>query len=120
MVAFHAPAGSGGTAYLGHLLVTPRRHCPDFAGLDRREAEAVGAAMAICSAVLKKLGAGRVYVASIGHRVDHLHVHLLPRWPGTPDEVPWHAVDEWDRARRGGASEIASVVASLREHIEGT
>ncbi|MGA2804244.1 MAG: hypothetical protein ABSF89_07615 [Acidimicrobiales bacterium] len=60
--------------------------------------------MAICSATLKKFGAGRVEVATIGRHPDHLHVHLPPRWPGTRDEVPWHAVDEWDRARGVGRS----------------
>ena len=89
-----------GSSYLGHLLVTPRRHCADFAGLERAEAEAVGAVIATCSAALKALGAERVYLATIGHGVDHLHVHLLPRWPGTPDEVPWHRVDEWEGATR--------------------
>ncbi|MGD0439339.1 MAG: HIT family protein [Acidimicrobiales bacterium] len=118
VVAFHVPPLSDRTCYLGHLLVTPRRHCPDFAGLDRHEAQAVGAAIATCSAALKRLGTERVYVATIGHRVGHLHVHLLARWPGTPDDVPWHAVDEWDGARRGGASEIALLVESLRVRIE--
>ena len=101
VIVFHTPPLSGGTSYLGHLLVTPRRHCPDFAGLERHEAEAVGAAIAAGSAALKALGAERVYVATIGHGVDHLHVHLLPRWPGTPVEVPWHAVDEWEGAAPG-------------------
>jgi len=114
VIVFHVPPASGGTSYLGHLLVTPRRHCPDFAGLHRPEAEAVGAAIATCSAALKEIGAERVYITTIGHDIDHLHVHLLPRWPGTPEEVPWHAVDEWSGARRGAAPDIESKMAALR------
>jgi histidine triad (HIT) family protein len=114
VVVFHVPPAPAGTSYLGHLLVTPRRHCPDFAGLDRAEAEVVGAAIASYSAALKGLGAERVYVATVGHNIDHLHVHLLPRWPGTPAEVAWHAVDEWPGARRGAAAEIESMTAAVR------
>jgi hypothetical protein len=44
-------------------------------------------------------------------------VHLLPRWPGTPDDVAWHGVDEWAGARRGGPIEIETTVASLRTRI---
>jgi diadenosine tetraphosphate (Ap4A) HIT family hydrolase len=87
----HVPPLSG-SSYLGHLLVTSRRHCPDFSDLDPGEAASVGVAISACSAALKVLGAGHVYVATVGHGVAHLHVHLLPRWPGTPDDVAWYAV----------------------------
>jgi diadenosine tetraphosphate (Ap4A) HIT family hydrolase len=100
VVVFHVPPGGGGSSYVGHLLVTPRRHCSDFAGLDRLEAEAVGAAIATCSAALKKLGK-RFHITTIGHGSDRLHLHLLPRSKGTPDEVPWHTVrgTPWRRGR---------------------
>ena len=56
-----------------------------------------------------------VYVATIGHSVEHLHVHLLPRWPETPPEVPWHSVDDWSGARRVTFNEAATFVAQLKE-----
>lgn len=117
VVAFHVPPLSG-PSYLGHLLVTSRRHCADFSGLERDEAASMGVAISICSAALKALGAERVYVATVGHGVAHLHVHLLPRWPETPDGVAWYALDEWPGARRGEEAEIVSIVTSLRSHLE--
>jgi hypothetical protein len=41
-------------------------------------------------------------------------VAVLPRYAETPQDVPWHAVDECDGARRGGAAEITELVARLR------
>lgn len=99
-VTFHVPPSGDGLTYEGHLLVTSARHVPDFAGLRPSEAATIGKEMARWSAALKSAGALRVYTATIGHACDHLHVHLLPRWPGTPDEVPWHSVDDWPGARR--------------------
>ena len=113
-MAFHIPPIDGGIVYLGHLLVTPVRHVADFAGLEDAEAAAVGVQIQRWSAALKRIGAERVYVATVGHGCDHLHVHLLPRWPGTPREVRWHAVDEWEGARRGGFSEASAIVEQLR------
>jgi diadenosine tetraphosphate (Ap4A) HIT family hydrolase len=102
VVVLHVPPQHDGLTYLGHLLVTPKRHVIDFAGLLDEEAAAMGIEIARWSAALKETGAERVYTATIGHEVDHLHVHLLPRWPGTPRQVPWHSVDEWSGARRVG------------------
>ncbi|MGA3214312.1 MAG: HIT domain-containing protein [Acidimicrobiales bacterium] len=118
VIVFHVPPLSEETVYLGHLLVTPRRHCPDFAELDRSGTAAVGVAIATCAAALKAVGAERVYVANVGHRIEHLHVHVLARWPGTPEEIPWHSVDEWAGARRGAALEIEAMVASLHPSFQ--
>jgi histidine triad (HIT) family protein len=117
-LAFHVPPLDGGDAYLGHLLVVPRRHVPDFADLDGGEASELGVFMSRSTRALKRAGAERVYVATIGHSFDHLHVHLLPRWPGTPAEVPWHSVDEWSGARRVDFPEAALFVAQMLTDFE--
>jgi histidine triad (HIT) family protein len=49
--------------------------------------------------------------------VPHFHLHLLPRYPETPPDVPWHAVDEWDGARHGCAEEIAALAERLRASL---
>src|ERR1700683_1158454 len=116
-LAVHIPPLDGGDVFLGHLLVVPRRHVAGFAGLTEQEAADIGVLMSHCSRALENLGAERVYVATIGHGADHLHVHLLPRWPNTPEEVPWHSVDDWAGARRAEFSRAASFVAELMSEL---
>jgi diadenosine tetraphosphate (Ap4A) HIT family hydrolase len=104
------------TPYLGHLLVEPRRHAAGFADLDEAEAAAVGVAVSRCARALKAAErAEHVYVAVVGHHVAHLHVHLVPRYPGTPREY-WSplTLDEWPEAEHGGQREIEAVADRLR------
>jgi histidine triad (HIT) family protein len=114
VVAFHVPPLRSDDVYLGYLMVTTRRHLPAFAGLNRDKAAAVGVAISTWSAALTRAGAERVYVITIGHGIDHLHVHLVPRWPGTPSEIAWHSVDEWPGARRVSFADAAAWVHDLR------
>jgi histidine triad (HIT) family protein len=114
VVTIHIPPLDGGDVFLGHLLVVPRRHVADFAGLTEEEAAGVGVQVSRWSLALKQSGAERVYVATVGHSFDHLHVHLLPRWPQTPPEVPWHSVDDWPGARRATLVEASTFAEALR------
>jgi diadenosine tetraphosphate (Ap4A) HIT family hydrolase len=118
-VAYHCPPWNEWRAYLGHLLVTPRHHQPNFAALQPAESAAVGLALSRASKALTGMGATKVYVANVGHGAapDHLHVHLMPRWPDTPVGVAWHSLDEWAGARKGGAEEIAAFVYDLKPHL---
>ena len=110
----------GTTAYLGHLFVEPRRHAPGLADLSDAEAESIGRHAARASRALREVaGAEHVYAAVIGDGVPHLHVHLMPRYPGTPREYWWTRLDEWPQARRGGAAEIQALVNQLRACLAG-
>jgi diadenosine tetraphosphate (Ap4A) HIT family hydrolase len=116
VVSHLSPRAPGGSAavYLGHLLVEPRRHAPGLADLTDAEAQRVGQ---WCTRAARRLrdvaGAEHVYAAVIGDNVPHLHVHLLPRYPGTPREYWWDRVDEWPDAPRGGEPEAAALVRRL-------
>jgi histidine triad (HIT) family protein len=113
-----APGRAGGPVYLGHLFVEPRRHAPGLADLTDAEARAVGWWCTQASRALREAaGAEHVYAAVIGDNATHLHVHLLPRYPGTPREYWWDRVDEWPGARRGTEPEITGLVASLRGYL---
>lgn len=118
VAAFHIPPLpelGRPTPYLGHLLIVTRRHAAELSDLTDEESAAVGRAAAVLARVLKHVaGAERVYSAVVGTGVAHFHQHLLPRYPETPAEVPWHSPDDWAGARRGDPDSIAGLAARLR------
>jgi diadenosine tetraphosphate (Ap4A) HIT family hydrolase len=106
------------TGEAGHLLVEPLRHAPGLADLTDAEARSVGLWCALASRALRAAaGAEHVYLAVFGDGVPHLHVHLLPRFPGTPREYWGTHVNTWPHARRGTAAEIEVFVSGLRRYL---
>ncbi|MFD3486555.1 HIT family protein [Streptomyces sp. NPDC058665] len=113
--------GQSGTIYLGHLLVEPRRHAAGLADLTDEEAGRIGRRSSAAARTLREVaGAEHVYAAVIGDQVSHLHLHLLPRYPGTPRQYWWTRVDEWPQAPRGGEADAAELVERLRAGMRGS
>jgi ATP adenylyltransferase len=79
----------------GHLMVAPYRHAADFGGLDDAEAlethrlaaEGIAALAEVFSPQAYNLGwnIGREAGAGI---VDHVHLHVVPRWSGDTNFMP--------------------------------
>jgi len=79
----------------GHLLVAPARHVGDFAALEEDEVLEVHRLAAVGIGVLGKtyspqgynLGwnLGRIAGAGV---VDHVHLHVVPRWAGDTNFMP--------------------------------
>jgi diadenosine tetraphosphate (Ap4A) HIT family hydrolase len=105
-------------AYLGYLMVEPTRHVARLGELTDDEAAAIGWLVNRLSAALRESeGAEHVYSFVFGDRVQHLHVHLAPRYPGTPSEY-WGTgavhLQDWAAARRGGPDQITAICDRLR------
>jgi diadenosine tetraphosphate (Ap4A) HIT family hydrolase len=118
--ASHAHIAEGQTkTYLGWLVVESRRHIPGLAELTDDEGQATGLLVARLSRALKAVsGAEHVYALVIGHGVPHLHIHLLPRYPGTPAEYWGMRLDQWPEAPRGDEAAIAGLCDRLRHYLE--
>ena len=115
------PNGVAESVYLGHLIVEPRRHLAELGALTPAEASSFGQLMALASAGLQiATGAEHVYATVIGHGVEHLPLHLIPRYAGTPPEFWWKRVDEWPDAPRGHAAEIAELARRIRAAMVST
>jgi diadenosine tetraphosphate (Ap4A) HIT family hydrolase len=114
--AFHVPPLEvSPRPYLGHLLVTSKRHVDHFGDLTPSEAARVGVVAAELAGVLRRMEAvERVFSAVIGTGVPHFHLHLLARYAGTPAGVRWFESDEWEGAPHGDRDEIAAFVERLR------
>ena len=79
----------------GHLLVAPRRHVGEFGALTDDEAlevhrlgtAALGALAAVAAPQGFNLGwnLGRIAGAGV---VDHVHLHVVPRWAGDTNFMP--------------------------------
>ena len=73
----------------GHLMVVPQRHVAQMALLERDELTEMAVLTQLCERVLNEayspqginvgMNLGRPAGAGI---VDHLHIHLVPRWNG--------------------------------------
>ena len=69
----------------GELIVKARRHVESVAQLTDSESAALGPVLrAAVSAVERVVRPERVYVASYGERVRHVHFFLLPRTTSLP------------------------------------
>jgi histidine triad (HIT) family protein len=119
--AGHAQIREGqATAYLGYLMAEPKRHAPGLADLSDVEAQALGLLVARLSRALQASeSAEHVYAFVLGDLVPHLHIHVVPRYPGAPREYWGVHVDDWPDAPRGGPEEMAAVCARLRASLEG-
>jgi diadenosine tetraphosphate (Ap4A) HIT family hydrolase len=69
----------------GELILKARRHVESIADLRADEAAALGPILqAAVAAVARTVQPERVYVASFGERVRHVHFYILPRTAALP------------------------------------
>jgi histidine triad (HIT) family protein len=109
-------------AYLGHLVVEPKRHVEGLAELTPEEAAALGRVVSeLARALRSSEEAEQISSFVFGDgREPHLHVHVVPRYPGTPRDYRGLRVTEWPGAPRGGADEIVALCDRLRASISLT
>jgi histidine triad (HIT) family protein len=74
----------------GHMLIVPKRHVEDFA----EDPAETGRVMRYAARYVKDGGVGHCnLITSRGvdatQTVFHLHIHVIPRWPGDGLLLPW-------------------------------
>ncbi len=107
------------STYLGYLMAETKRHTPGLAELTDQEAQALGLLVTRLSRALKACEkAEHIYTFVLGHHVPHVHIHVVPRYPGAPQEYWGTRVDEWPAAPHGGDAEIAALCERLRLYLQ--
>lgn len=79
----------------GHLMVVPYKQTPDLNGLDEEEIAELFLTVRRCQNALTRvmqpqgfnIGVNQGRVAGAGI-VEHLHVHVVPRWDGDTNFMP--------------------------------
>jgi diadenosine tetraphosphate (Ap4A) HIT family hydrolase len=98
----------------GHVLVVPRRHRARIADLADGEAEAMFAlGVRLAEAVRRVTGAPGAHLLlndgrAANQTVDHVHLHVVPRWGGDFVRVLVRLLMRGAGARRGELDELAA------------
>ena len=78
----------------GHLMIAPRRHLADLAEMSADEGEALFVATQRALTALREasqpggFNIGLNLGGPAGASVDHLHLHVVPRWGGDTNFMP--------------------------------
>lgn len=109
-----------GSAYLGWMRITLKRHAESWSGLTPAESRSLGDLTRRVVGALESLeGVVKVYTFVLGDEVPHLHVHVFARYRGAPREFWGTRVDKWPGAPRGSDKEIAEVCRQVSLHLNG-
>jgi diadenosine tetraphosphate (Ap4A) HIT family hydrolase len=116
--AFHE-TGDEWPAYLGDLVVVPRRHTGGgLAELTDAEAQALGLLVVRLSRALQVCaGAERAYAECYGEVTPHVHIFVPARYPGAPPEYWRGNVRNWPAAPRGDVAQVAALCERLRTQL---
>ncbi|MFC5531569.1 HIT family protein [Cohnella yongneupensis] len=105
--------------YLGYFMIDAKRHAEGLGALTDEESAAVGMWTNRISQALKTMtSAEHVYAFVHGEAVAHFHMHIVPRYPGTPDTYrnPMMAALS-PEAPRGDSEQIEALCARIRGYV---
>ncbi|MBN1649143.1 MAG: HIT family protein [Spirochaetales bacterium] len=106
--------------YLGYLFIETKKHIPTLDQLSDEEATGLGILLRnIGKIFITSFDADHVYSFILGDHVPHFHMHVVPRYRGTPKEYWGINIDKWPDAPRGNFDEVNSFCGSFRRLLAG-
>ncbi|MCM2980371.1 HIT family protein [Niallia circulans] len=109
----------GKGSYLGHLMIDLKRHIPTLAEMTNDEAKAFGLIISRVSKALKETeNAEHIYALVSGNSVPHLHLHLIARYPNTPERY-WGPTElyDWPEAPIANEEEMSSLCKKIKNYL---
>jgi diadenosine tetraphosphate (Ap4A) HIT family hydrolase len=104
----------------GWLVLTSERHARAWYDLEPAELSALGGAAArVMAAQRAALGAEHVYAFAIGDVLHHFHLHLVPRYPGTPERLRGRRCFEGSPEDAIGEAEVERAARAVAAHLAG-
>ena len=100
----------------GHVLIMPKEHCANlFDGEEEKAGRLFALAVKVAKIMKETLGFENMNLVQnngpvAGQTVNHLHVHLIPRYEGDEVKVTWPQMDLTDE-------QIEAVRVKLAEKI---
>lgn len=115
-LALHVLAGA--SPLPGWLVLASERHARAWYDLRPDEAGAVGALAArVMAAQREALGAEHVYAFAIGDVLRHFHLHLVPRYPGTPERLRGRGAFEGRPEDMRPEAELVAAALAVRARL---
>lgn len=106
----------------GHFVVAVKEHIPTFTGLSPEQASDLFAyALKLAKVAERLLGAEKFYVAAIGDKDHHFHIHMLPKQPGDAPMGRHIMLDEGWKGEVGQTvtdADVRSFVERLRKQVD--
>ncbi|WP_313893911.1 HIT family protein [Psychrobacillus sp.] len=110
---------NGQPNYLGHIMIDLKRHVPTLGDMTMDEAKVFGMTMTkVSKALLESEKAEHVYSLVSGNSVPHLHMHLIARYPGTPEQY-WGPMEvyDWEDAPIGDNDKVVKLCNRLKAYL---
>jgi histidine triad (HIT) family protein len=104
--------------YLGYLIIDLKRHVPGIGDMTENESKTIGYVLNHMGKALKRIeNAEHIYCYVQGDAFPHFHIHLIPRYPNTPQEY-WDPMKlkNWEKAQ-GRVKEIEELCNRLRNYL---
>lgn len=97
----------------GWLVLTSERHVRAWYDLDPAELAALGPLAARVMNAQRAIGAEHVYAFAIGDVLRHFHLHLVPRYAGTPEHLRGRGAFDARREEALEARDLAEAALSV-------
>lgn len=106
------------TPVKGWLVLTSERHARAWYDLTAAESAALGPlARQVMQAQLSALNAEHVYALALGDLLQHFHLHLVPRFEGTPTHHRGRAAFDAPKADAIAEAEVETAARAVQKAL---